>query len=134
MMALGPVLAGGGFMALLAGMMLTALIIGIALYVYMAVALMTIARKTKTENAWLAWIPIANLYLMTQVARVPWWTMLVILVAWVPFIGSLAVLGVMIWWWWLIAERRGKQGALALLMLIPVIGAFIVAGYLAWSK
>jgi len=69
---ISPTAALGIFSAI----MLPVLIIGLALYVYSSWALMTIAKKTDTPNAWLAWIPIANLYLMTQVAQIPWWTFL----------------------------------------------------------
>jgi hypothetical protein len=48
-----------------------------ALYVYMALALSTIAKKTNTENAWLAWIPIVNIVLMLNIAKKPvWWIIL----------------------------------------------------------
>ena len=48
-----------------------ALIAGLAFYVYIALALQTIAKKTGTANDWLAWIPIANLILMLNVAKKP---------------------------------------------------------------
>ena len=60
----------GGMMAALAGMALIGTIIGLLIYCYTAFALMTIAKKTKTANPWLAWIPVANLYLVTQIAKV----------------------------------------------------------------
>lgn len=111
-----------------------ALLIAIPLYIYSAWALMTIAKKTNTANAWLAWIPIANFYLMTQIAGVPWWTLLVILIAWIPVIGSLALLAVMIWWWWKICERRSFPGWWSLLItLIPLVN-LVMLGIVAWSE
>ncbi len=56
-----------------------ALIIAIGLYVYSSLALMTIANKTHTENAWMAWIPILNVYLLVTIADKPWWWTLLIL-------------------------------------------------------
>lgn len=107
---------------------------GLVLYVYSALVLMTIANKTKVPNAWLAWIPVGNLYLMTQVANVPWWTLLVILIAWIPVVGSLALLGVYIWWWWKIAEARKKPGWWGLMaVLIPVVN-LVFMGMIAWSE
>jgi hypothetical protein len=38
-------------------------------YVYMAFALLTIANKMGTENAWFAWIPTLNVVLMIHIAR-----------------------------------------------------------------
>ena len=40
----------------------------LAVYVWMALTLHIIANKTNTPNGWLAWIPIANLYLVCKVA------------------------------------------------------------------
>src|SRR5262245_50596104 len=45
------------------------LLVGIVLYAYFAFMLMVIATKTSTANAWLAWVPIGNLYLMCRIAR-----------------------------------------------------------------
>jgi len=43
----------------------------------MALSLQTIATKTNTENAWLAWIPVVNLILMLNIAKKPiWWFIL----------------------------------------------------------
>ncbi len=109
------------------------LFIGLAVYIYTALVLMTIAKKTETEYPWLAWIPFANLYLMTQIANVPWWTFLIVIAAsFIPFAGQLIVMGMLIWWWWRIAEERAKPGWLSLLMLIPIVN-FIIMGVLAWS-
>ncbi|MFH1376456.1 MAG: hypothetical protein ABIH25_02360 [Candidatus Woesearchaeota archaeon] len=122
------------FAGILAGAAITVLIIvGIAVYIYMAIALMTIANKTKTPNAWLAWIPIANYYLMTQIAKVPWWTFFAFLLVLIPAIGSLAFLAVSVWWWWRIAEVRKRPGWLGILTIIPIVNLIIV-GVLAWAK
>ncbi|MBW2970864.1 hypothetical protein KY320_01755, partial [Candidatus Woesearchaeota archaeon] len=95
------------------------------IYVYMAFALQTIAKKTNTENPWLAWIPIANLVLMTQIAGLHWATIFLMLI---PFVN----IAVIIWWWWKIAEARNKPGWMALLFLVPIAN-LIVPGILAWS-
>ncbi|MFA6493041.1 MAG: hypothetical protein WCV58_02820 [Patescibacteria group bacterium] len=109
------------------------LIFALAVYVYMAMAVMTIANKTGTPNGWLAWIPIANVYLLTQIAQVSWLTMLVYLLAWIPIVGSLAVIAVTLWWWWRISEQREFPGWIGLLMIIPIAN-FIIPGILAWSN
>lgn len=123
----------GGFMALFAVFVFFALI-SIGIYVYMALALMTIAKKTRTEPAWLAWIPIANFYLMAKIARVPWWTFLAFFLALIPFVNILGAplfVGVTIWWWWRICERRAYPGWLALLMLVPIAN-LVIPGVVAW--
>ena len=120
--ALIPLLFGG--FALVIWLILAAFFV--AMYVYMGITLSTIAKKTKTEPTWLAWIPIANLYLLIKVGGLsPWWMLGFI----VPLLNTV----VMIMVWWKVCEARGKPGALALLFLVPVAN-IILPGYLAWSK
>ena len=122
-----------GLLALGAAMMVFFLLLFAAVYVYMALALMTIAKRTKTENAWLAWIPIANFYLMTQIAGVSGLVTLVLLAGIIPFIGPLVIAGVVAWLWWKIAEERRRPGYWGILMLIPIVN-FVLVGILAWGK
>lgn len=49
-------------------------VVFVVFWIYWALATQTIAKKTNTENGWLAWIPIANLILWANIARKPiWW-------------------------------------------------------------
>ena len=98
--------------------------IGVALFI--SYCLMVIAKKLGVENAWLAFIPIANFYIMVQCAGKPvWW----ILLFFVPFINI--IIGIIIWMG--IAERRGKPSWWGILLLVP-FGAFFVPAYLAFSE
>jgi len=113
---------GGIFAAMFGGTFLLFLAIG---YIYMALALMTIAKKTNTENGWLAWIPIANIILMLNIAKKPiWWIILFL----IPLVNI--VIAVMVWMG--IAEARQKPSWWGILIIIPVIN-IIVPGYLAWA-
>jgi hypothetical protein len=126
-------LFGAGALALVGGFLLLIVVFFIAFYVYMALALQTIAKRTKTENGWLAWIPIANVYLMLKIGGLsPLW-MLGLLAVFIPFVGSLALGGCAIYWWWMISEARGKPGWWGILMIIPIVN-FIIPGILAWGK
>lgn len=125
-------LASGGLAAFLATFFIIILLVFIAIYVYSAIVLMTIAKKTKTKNGWLAWIPIANIYLMTQIAKVPWWYMLAFLLGIIPIIGFLIILVVHTFLWWKICEARGKPGWLSLLMFIPLVN-LVIMGVVAWK-
>ena len=102
------------------------LIIGLGIYAYMAVCLQTIAKKTNAENDWFAWIPIANIYLMCMIAHKEWWWLLLCLIPYVNIIFFIIL-------WMDIAEARGKQKWLAILMLIPIVN-FVIPGYLAFSE
>lgn len=101
------------------------LLIGVAFYVYMSLALQTIAKKTNTENPWLAWIPIVNIILMLNIAKKPlWWIVLCL----IPLV-NIVILIIM---WMAIAEARGKPNWWGILMIVPLVN-IIVPGYLAWS-
>jgi hypothetical protein len=111
--------------AMSAGILTTLLFCSVAAYIYMALALQTIAAKTMTPNAWLAWIPIANAILMLQVAKKPlWW---IILFA-IPVVNIVIIIMV----WMAVAEARQKPNWWGILAIVPVVN-MVVPGYLAWS-
>ena len=101
------------------------LVIFAAIYVYFALALVTIAKKTNTENAWWGWVPILQIILMLNIAKKPvWWIILLL----VPLVNL--IIGIMVWM--AVAEARGKPSWWGILLIVPVLGV-IVPGYLAWS-
>jgi hypothetical protein len=106
-------------------MLLFVLVCGLALYAYLALALQTIATKTGTPNAWLAWIPIANVFLMLNIARKPLWWFVLFLIPLVNVIMAIIV-------WMGVAEARGKPNWWGILMIVPFVN-LVVPGYLAWS-
>ena len=101
------------------------LILWVALYIYLALCLQILAEKTNTPNSWLAWIPIADIFLMLQIAQKPLWWFLLFLI---PIVNI--VIGIIIWM--KIAERTGKPSWLGVLLIVPVIG-IAIPGYLAFS-
>jgi uncharacterized membrane protein len=123
----------GPLAVLFGAFMLVFLFIILALYVYYAFALMTMARKTNTGPVWLAWIPIANIYLMTKIAKLEWWWTFGILLGAVPIVGWLAAMAWSGYIFWKIAEVRGFEGWYGLLTLIPLIGLIFV-GIIAWGE
>lgn len=97
----------------------------LAFYVFMALALSTIAKKTKTENPWWAWVPILNMILMLNIAKKPiWW----IILFFVPIVSIVVfvIVGMAI------AEARGKPSWWGILLIIPIAN-FVALGYLAWA-
>lgn len=111
---------------LFAGMFFTFFLACLAVgYVYVSLALQTIAQKTNTPNGWLAWIPIANIILMLEIAKKPIWWIILFLIPLVNLIMSIIV-------WMGIAEARRKPSWWGILLIIPVVN-LIVPGYLAWS-
>ena len=121
------ILAGGIF----AGAML----VSIALYVYMAFVLMTIAQKLNYDKPWLAWIPFANMFLFPILAKKHW--------AW-GFIFLVPIVGIVFYfiWTWNIFEQRNYPGWLSLIILggvIPILGwlaiiaSLVIFGFVAWK-
>jgi hypothetical protein len=105
--------------------LLFAFIVGLAAYIYVSLALMTIANKTGTPNGWLAWIPIANIILMLMIAKKPIWWIVLFLIPLVNIVMAILV-------WMGIAEARSKPNWWGVLMIVPVAN-LIVPGYLAWA-
>jgi len=97
----------------------------LAVYVYMALALQTIAQKTNTENGWFAWIPIANIILMLTIAKKPIWWIVLFLIPLVSIVMAILV-------WMAIAEERNKPSWWGIMVIVPVMN-LIMPGYLAWS-
>lgn len=116
-----------------AAIIFMSLILVLAVYIYSALALMTIAKKTKTPNGWLAWIPIVNTYLIVQMAQQPWWHIFALLLSFIPIVGSWAFLAVTAFWWWKIAEGLKREGWQGILMIIPIVN-LVMLGVFAWSK
>ena len=98
----------------------------IALYVYMAICLQFIARKLHVSGVWMAWIPVANIFLIIKCADRPYWWFLLFFV---PILNI--VVGVLLWVY--ICQRLGHPGWLAILMLISPLN-LIVMGYLAFAN
>ncbi|MFA5872072.1 MAG: DUF5684 domain-containing protein [Parcubacteria group bacterium] len=113
-----PPEAAAGAFALAGGIFLLIMLAVIVIYVIMAISLMRIAKRTGTENAWFAWIPILNLILILQIAQRPMWWLIFFLVP-VLNIAGIVLQFVL---WVDIAKRINKpvwMGVLA--ALIPII-------------
>ncbi len=105
---------------------LIGIILGIVFYIYLAICLMTLAKKTNVQNPWMSWIPILNLVLMVHIAKKPTWMFLLFLV---PVVNLVALVFI----WMEIAKARNKPDWVGILMIVPIVGFFVPA-YLAFSK
>jgi hypothetical protein len=129
----GTTVPGTPLGAMMGAMIVVFILIALAFYIYAALALMFIAKKTKTKNGWFAFIPILNIYLMTQMAKIPAWWTLVIILPFIPFVGGLAMGAAMIYFWWKIAERIHRPGWWGILMILPIVN-LVILGIMAWGK
>lgn len=128
---------------LIAGLIIAAVVVFIitllfftAIYIYTSWAMYTISKKLKYKKAWLAWIPVANLFLLPILAKWKWGYGFLLLI-------PVANLVFAIIWTWEIYKRRGYSGALAIVKafyvvppLIPavLIADMIILGIVAWEK
>lgn len=93
-----------GFLAFMGMFFLVFVVIAIIGYILMALGLYTMAKNRGIENPWLAWIPIANLYILAKLIGslsiggwevpklemfLPLATVVVMLTSWIPAIGTL---------------------------------------------
>jgi len=122
-------LAAGGLA--IAGVMIAIYsVVGIAMYVFSALALMNIAKRLNVENGWYAWIPILNLILLFKMGEQNPTLLLLLLI---PGVGALVVGVISIIAIMKICEKRGYDKLLGLLMLVPIAN-LVLLGMLAWGK
>ncbi|MFH1132973.1 MAG: hypothetical protein V1735_00630 [Nanoarchaeota archaeon] len=120
-------------LGLFAAFMGVMIVVGLAVYIFTALVLMALAKKTNTPRGWLGFIPIGNLYLMTAIGKTPWWTIFGVLLAWIPILGGIVALGLMVYWWLYIARAIKKPEWWGVLCAIPVVG-WVFMGMMAWGK
>lgn len=124
--ATGAVVAMGAVMVLM-------FIFGIVAYVYGALCLQFIAKKTNQGPVWMAWVPVANLFLMARIAGIPYTWLFIFLAGFIPYIGALVTMGFAGYIWWKISEARGKPGWIGILCVLPLI-SFAGMGILAFTE
>ena len=95
-------------------------------HIHFAVTLQVTAKKTGTDLAWLAWLPVFNMLLMVRIAAKPWWWFLLMFVP---------IVSLVIWilTWIGIAEARDKPGWMGVMTIFP-FASFITRTYLAFSE
>jgi hypothetical protein len=129
----------GRYAAIFGALLVVAIIICIALYVYFAFAWSTIAKKLNYDKPWLAWIPFANIAMILQLGGFHWaWVFLLL----IPVLGWIAIFVLLIISNWKVFEQRKYPGWLSLVMVleaIPVINwifglaYLIIIGLVAWN-
>ncbi len=102
------------------------LVVIILAYVFFSLCLYFMALKTQTRHAWLAWIPVANIFLMCSIGKIRFWWLLLLLV---PLVNIV----IMFFMWYKIIKARGKPWWLLILLFVPLVN-YVVMGYLAFSK
>ena len=136
---LTPGVIGGlaaGAIVILIFVLIICLLFLIGAYIYYCLVWYNFSKKLKYRNAWLAWIPVANLFLLPILAKKHWAFGFLLLI-------PIANLVFAIIWSWDIYKRRKFSGALSLVKagyiippLIPFvfIADFVIMGIIAFEK
>jgi hypothetical protein len=95
-------------------------------FIWNAICLKRIAKKSRTEPSWLAWVPIGQLYLTFKLARTSGWYMPFVCV---PYIGFLYLMAV----WTRVPKCLGIVGAQRFLIIVPLVSN-IYMGWLAFRQ
>jgi hypothetical protein len=126
--------------AILAVLGVVGIVVGIifliGIYIYFALALSTIAKKIGYTRPWLAWIPVANLFLFPILTGRKWaWGLLFF----VPVVNVVFLIICL----WKMLEREGHDGKWSLILLgnllakpnfIVFVSFLGILGVLAWKK
>jgi hypothetical protein len=101
-------------------------VIAVAVYVFISYCYKLICEKTGKAPGALIWIPVVRYIPLLQVAKLPEWLVILLLV---PFVN----LVVFILMWAKVCEARGKSPWLVILWFIPVANLVFIP-YLAFSE
>jgi len=127
-------------LALIAGIAIILITIFVAVYVYLSIATMALAKKTGTKHGWLAWIPFANFYLYSKMAGMHWWPIFLLVGLFIPYLEFLSMTAFAVFnfiWFWKIFKKVEKPGWWSLfpILLFPGWIIFLILlGVAAWSE
>jgi hypothetical protein len=108
------------------GMIVFALLIGLAVYVFFCFCYKRICEKCAVTPGVLIWIPIAQLVPLLQAAKMPVWMIILLLIPLVNIVVFLMM-------WVKICQARGKSGWLVILLFVPIVNLIFIP-YLAFSE
>jgi Family of unknown function (DUF5684) len=104
------------------------LVMALAIYIILSIPLYIIAKKVNHDLAWLAFVPLANGWLMLDLAGLSGW---LLILAFIPIVNIIFFV-IVIYAWMKIAERMGHPSWLGLLLLVPLLG-LIMPYYIAFA-
>jgi hypothetical protein len=130
----------GAALAMIAGILIFAIILAIALWVYTSLAFTAIGRKTGYAHPGLAWIPLVGPQLIAvNAAGMHWWPIILLVGMVIPVVGGILVLVNAIFfiiWMWKTFQAVGKPGWWAIFQIIPILNIvyLVFIGIAAWGN
>jgi hypothetical protein len=70
----------------------TGMIVYVAVMLFMAYCMYVLAKKMNTPNAWMAFVPLLNVYLAVQMAGKPGWWLILFFLPFVNIVVSIVVM------------------------------------------
>ncbi|HRY59926.1 MAG TPA: DUF5684 domain-containing protein [Patescibacteria group bacterium] len=127
--------AVAGVFGIMAGAYMVLVILTIiALYVLSALSLYKISKKTNIGTPWFAWVPILNSILMLNIAGLSgWYLFLVLIPMFVPILGWIAGVLMMVYVWMRFAVACKKPDYLGLFAVVPPLSILLLL-YFAYSN
>jgi len=101
------------------------ILVDIAIYVYAAYAIYTIAQKAGSPNPWMAWVPILNAWLIVEISGKEWWWFILFFI---PLANIVAIIIVGM----ALAEKINKPSWMGAVLWVPLLG-LITLGLMAWG-
>ncbi len=126
---------GGGLIGSLLGLGIIGAILAVVLIIFVGLVIVfglpqhTCAQKLGHSKPWMAFLPIAHVVQLFNLADLSGW---LVLLGFVPVIGWIAIVLLAIYSWMKIAEKIGHPGWLAILMIIPILG-IVIPFYIAYG-
>ncbi|MBN2025722.1 MAG: hypothetical protein JW854_03005 [Actinobacteria bacterium] len=106
------------------GIILGSLLAAVVFYVLSAWLLYRIGKRFNYENSWYAWVPILNMWMMTELAGRDMTFFLILLLG--TFFCFIVGIVMMVILWMDIAEKCGKERWYGVLVIIPIVNWFIM--------
>ncbi len=95
------------------------LMIALVIYIVGSLPVMAMARRVGHDMPWLAFIPIAQMWLLIDIAGRDWWCLLLMFV---PVVN----LGVSVWIGMGLADTFNQPQWLGILMLVPLVNLAVL--------
>lgn len=106
------------------GIILGSLLAAVVFYVLSAWLLYRTGKRFNYANSWYAWVPILNMWMMTELAGRDSTFFVILLLG--TFLCGIVGFVMMVMLWMDIAERCGKERWYGILVIIPIVNWFIM--------
>jgi len=102
---------------------IVAILVGIAMYIYFSFCLMKMAKRLGTPNGWFAFIPFLNYWLYCQMAGKPtsWFVIMLIFSFCFPIVTMVFVILILMD----VAEKLGFENWWGVLTIIPIFNFYV---------